>query len=95
MNWKLCMKLLTVVGIIALLLTGCGSSSSSSSSSSSTPTLIVGALHVGSIHDLGYNEAMHDGLEEMKQNVPGVKLLEEDQIPETADAERVYRVIAR
>lgn len=86
MNWKLCMKLLTMVGIIALLLTGCGSSSSSSSS---TSTLIVGALHVGSIHDLGYNEAMHEGLAEMQKNIPGLKVLEAENIPESADAERV------
>jgi basic membrane lipoprotein Med (substrate-binding protein (PBP1-ABC) superfamily) len=77
------MKLLTVVGIIALLLVGCGTSSGSSTK------LVVGALHVGSIHDLGYNQAMHEGLEEMKKNIPGVKVLEEENVPETADAERV------
>jgi len=79
------MKLLTVVAIIAFLLVGCGTSSSSA-----TPTkLVVGALHVGSIHDLGYNEAMHDGLVEMKKNIPGIKLIEAENVPESADAERV------
>ena len=85
MNWRLPIKLLTMVGVIALLLAGCGTSNSSSS----TTQLIVGALHVGSIHDLGYNEAMHDGLEVMKQNVPGVKVIEAENVPESADAERV------
>ena len=62
LNWNLRMKLLTVVGIIALLITGCGTSNAPA------PKLIVGALHVGSIHDLGYNEAMHEGLLEMQKN---------------------------
>jgi basic membrane lipoprotein Med (substrate-binding protein (PBP1-ABC) superfamily) len=80
------MKLLTVIGIIALLLAGCGSSAGTSSGAA--PTLIVGALHVGSIHDLGYNQAMHEGLLEMEKNIPGVKVLEAENVPESADAER-------
>jgi basic membrane protein A len=85
MKSSVLIKLLTMVNIIAFLLVGCGSSSTTSA----TPKLIVGALHVGSIHDLGYNEAMHDGLEQMVKNVPGVKLIEAENVPESADAERV------
>ena len=88
MNWYLPMKLLTVVSIIALLIVGCGTPSTGASSAG-TPQLIVGALHVGSIHDLGYNEAMHEGLLEMEKNIPAVKLLEAENVPESADAERV------
>jgi basic membrane lipoprotein Med (substrate-binding protein (PBP1-ABC) superfamily) len=51
--------------------------------------LKVGALHVGSVNDHGYNEAMHEGLLEMKQNVSGIDLLEAENVPESADAERV------
>lgn len=51
--------------------------------------LTVGALHVGSVNDHGYNEAMHEGLETMKQNVSGIKVLEAENVPESADAERV------
>jgi basic membrane lipoprotein Med (substrate-binding protein (PBP1-ABC) superfamily) len=46
-------------------------------------------LHVGSINDLGYNQAMHDGLVEMKKNIPGIELIEAENVPESADAERV------
>jgi basic membrane lipoprotein Med (substrate-binding protein (PBP1-ABC) superfamily) len=77
------MKLLTVVAIIAVLLVGCGTSGSTGSQ------FVVGALHVGSIHDLGYNQAMHEGLEEMKKNISGVKVIEAENVPESADAERV------
>ena len=87
MKSSLPIKLLTLVSIIAFLFVGCGGSPSPSSTTSSK--LIVGALHVGSIHDLGYNEAMHDGLVQMVKDVPGVKLIEAENIPESADAERV------
>lgn len=61
----------------------------SSAAPAAQSTLVVGALHVGSINDAGYNQAMHDGLVQMQQNVPGIQLIEAEQVPETADAERV------
>jgi basic membrane protein A and related proteins len=51
--------------------------------------IVVGALHVGSIKDAGYNQASHEGLEQLKKNVPGLVLLEQENVPESADAERV------
>lgn len=51
--------------------------------------LIVGAIYVGSVNDAGYNQAMKEGLEEMKKNIPGIKLLEAENVPEGAEAERV------
>lgn len=51
--------------------------------------LVVGAIHVGSIKDAGYNQASHDGLEQLKKNIPGLTLLEAENVPESADAERV------
>ncbi|MEZ4620998.1 MAG: BMP family ABC transporter substrate-binding protein [Caldilineaceae bacterium] len=50
---------------------------------------IVGALHVGSINDAGYNQAHHAGLVAMTENLPNVKLIEAENVPESADAERV------
>jgi basic membrane lipoprotein Med (substrate-binding protein (PBP1-ABC) superfamily) len=50
---------------------------------------IVGALHVGSINDAGYNQAHHAGLIAMTENLPNVKLIEAENVPESADAERV------
>ena len=51
--------------------------------------IVVGALHVGSIKDAGYNQASHEGLQQLKKNVPGLVLLEQENVPESADAERV------
>jgi basic membrane protein A and related proteins len=53
------------------------------------PKLIVGILHVGSISDAGYNQAHYEGIQAMKKNLPGVKVIEAEKIPEGADAERV------
>jgi basic membrane protein A and related proteins len=53
------------------------------------PSLIVGAIYVGSVDDYGYNRAMKDGLEEMKKNIPGLKLIEAENVPETAESERI------
>ena len=51
--------------------------------------LTVGAVYVGSINDYGYNRAMKDGLDHMRQNIPGLKLIEAENIPETAESERI------
>ena len=51
--------------------------------------LKVGALHVGSVNDNGYNQAMHDGLLEMQATIPGIEIIEAENVPESADAERV------
>jgi basic membrane protein A len=53
------------------------------------PPLIVGAIYVGNVNDYGYNRSMKDGLEEMKRNIPGLKLIEAENVPETAESERV------
>ena len=51
--------------------------------------LIFGAIYVGSVNDYGYNRSMKDGLEAMKQSIPGLKLIEAENVPETAEAERI------
>jgi basic membrane protein A and related proteins len=53
------------------------------------PPLIVGAIYVGSVNDYGYNRSMKDGLEEMKKSIPGLKLIEAENVPETAESERI------
>ena len=53
------------------------------------PALTVGAIYVGSTNDYGYNRSMHDGLMAMKAAIPGVTVLEAENVPETAEAERV------
>ncbi len=53
------------------------------------PSLIVGAVFVGSVNDYGYNRSMKDGLDVMQHDIPGVKLLQAENVPETADCARI------
>jgi basic membrane protein A and related proteins len=64
-------------------------SPASGDAAATAPKLIVGALHVGAITDAGYNQAHHDGLMKMKANLPNVEVIEAENVPESADAERV------
>jgi basic membrane lipoprotein Med (substrate-binding protein (PBP1-ABC) superfamily) len=51
--------------------------------------LKVGILHIGSVTDAGYNQAHAEGIQEMKKNLPGVEVIQVENVPEGADAERV------
>src|SRR5204863_5611295 len=53
------------------------------------PKLKVGVLHLGSVNDAGYNQAHAEGVQIMKANLPDVELIEVENVPEGADAERV------
>ena len=54
-----------------------------------TPRLVIGAIYVGTVNDFGYNRSFHDALTQVAAEVPGVKLLEAENVPESAEAERV------
>ena len=73
--------------VLALLLT----LSACSRGDSESPSLTVGAVYVGSIADSGYNQAHHIGLLEMQDRIPELLLLDAENIPEDAAAERVMR----
>ena len=51
--------------------------------------LKVGILHIGSVTDAGYNQAHAEGVQVMKKNLPDVEVIEVENVPEGADAERV------
>ena len=55
--------------------------------------LVIGVLHVGSTNDAGYNQAHHDGIEAMKANFTNVQVIEAENVPESADAERVMETM--
>src|SRR3984885_15975852 len=78
---KRLMALLTVCAALALFAMG--------PAAAEDAPLTVGAIYVGSVNDYGYNRAMKDGLEAMKKNIPGLKLIEAENVPETAESERI------
>jgi basic membrane protein A and related proteins len=51
--------------------------------------LKVGIIHIGSMTDGGYNQAHAEGIAVMKKNLPEVEVIEVENVPETADSERV------
>ena len=51
--------------------------------------LKVGVVHLGSITDGGYNQAHAEGVAVMKRNLPDVEVIQVENVPEGADAERV------
>jgi basic membrane protein A len=57
--------------------------------------LKVGILHIGSISDAGYNQAHAEGVQIMKKNLPNVEVIEVENVPEGADAERVMENMIR
>lgn len=48
--------------------------------------LIIGALHGGPINDAGYNQAMHESIMQIKENIPCVEIIEAESVPEEAGA---------
>ena len=48
--------------------------------------LIIGALHGGPVTDAGYNQAMHDSVMAIKDNIPCVEIIEAENVPEEAGA---------
>lgn len=89
--------LLQVVGLLVLLMIAAAcampaaapTGGESSTAATDGEKLIIGALHVGSVADAGYNQAHHAGLVAMTENLPNVELIEAENVPESADAERV------
>ena len=50
------------------------------------PCLIIGALYGGPVTDAGYNQAMHDSVMVIKENIPCVEIIEAENVPEEAGA---------
>jgi len=79
---------------IALIAIGCGSDDESEDapdaggSAASAQTVTVGFIYVGTIDDGGYNQAAYQG-EQAVAKMPNVKTIHAENVPETAEAERV------
>jgi simple sugar transport system substrate-binding protein len=50
-------------------------------------TLTMGFIYVGPRDDFGYNQAHHEGAKALSA-MPGIKLLEEEKVPETMDVQK-------
>ena len=80
-------RALAIVLGLSLLAAGCGSSDKTASSGSTDGKFTVGFIYVGPKDDFGYNQAAYEGSIAMEKAVPGVKVLQAENVPETAEAE--------
>jgi simple sugar transport system substrate-binding protein/basic membrane protein A len=48
------------------------------------PVLTIGAIYVGSIDDAGYNQALHDSIAVIGDNIDDVEIIEAENVPEDA-----------
>jgi basic membrane protein A and related proteins len=69
-------------------LTACGSDDEADTAASADGGTI-GVLFVGPRNDYGYNQAAWEGIQELKKELPDVKVLEAENVPETSEASRV------
>ncbi len=77
------------LGLVSILLVLAIGLAAATTGAAETPKLIIGAIYVGSVNDYGYNRSFHDALLTVEKNIPGVKVLEAENVPESAEAERV------
>lgn len=82
-----------LVAAVALVSVAWGSSTAPTGTHAPKATLIVGGIHVGSIKDAGYNQAQHDGLVYLRQHVPGIELVEAENVPESPNVETVMQTM--
>jgi basic membrane protein A and related proteins len=76
---------LVLVALVLLALqAGCGSDESGSSGK-----LTIGFLYVGPKNDYGYNQAAYQGSQAVQRAFPNASVLQAENVPETAEAERV------
>mgnify|MGYP001793022848 CR=1 FL=1 len=88
----------TAFGAVTKLSTGCAPSSDSTGATdeggSASDEVVVGFIYVGPKDDFGYNQAHAEGAAAMAANVPGIKIVEEANVPETtAVAESMRNMI--
>jgi simple sugar transport system substrate-binding protein len=92
------LRLLCGLGCLAVLaigLCGCGNSTNVATTAggkakAASDVLSIGFIYVGPKDDYGYNQAHAEGAKAVK-NIPGVKVTEEEKVPETVDVQKTMK----
>ena len=48
-------------------------------------SVVIGAIHVGSVDDRGYNQAHDEGIQQMIERIPDVRVISVENVPETEE----------
>ncbi len=59
------------------------------------PCLIVGALYGGPVTDAGYNQAMHEAVMAIKDNIPCVQIIEAENVPDDGATTTMENMISQ
>jgi basic membrane protein A and related proteins len=95
MNRRLLSTALVLVGLVlALGLAGCGGNDDDEGGGGDKK-LTIGFLYVGPKNDFGYNQAAYQGSQAVKKAFPDANILQAENVPETAEAERVMEKMIR
>jgi basic membrane protein A len=86
------------LAVLAMSLSGCGNTSPAGANTTATAgkaksasdVLSIGFIYVGPKDDYGYNQAHAAGAAAVKQ-MPGVKVTEEERVPETVDVQNTMK----
>jgi len=88
MKTKTVLSILTVLA--AVVLAACAPAAAPAAPTAAPteagPCLIIGALHGGPVNDAGYNQAMHESVMAIQENIPCVEIIEAENVPEEAGA---------
>jgi len=79
---------------LVVALAACGSAESASSGSDGAKDdgeFTAGFIYVGPKDDFGYNQAAYEGSEAMEKELGDVKVLQAENVPETAESEQVMQ----
>lgn len=83
------LPLLAVVCSLGLLAAACGGDDDDETPAGGTDKAVtIGFLYVGAVDDGGYNQAAYQG-QLAVEKLPGVKVIKAENVPESAEAERV------
>lgn len=96
--WKktlLCMMVSLLIVVIAYLNNSSTTTADEEKSAMGTGGSAMGFLFVGPRDDYGYNQAAYVGSEAVKEAFPFMKMLRVENVPETAEAERVMEEMIR
>ena len=85
--------LLAVALALSVGLIGCGGGEQEEEEEEEEPVLTIGAIYVGSVNDAGYNQALHDSIAEIADNIEGVEIIEAENVAEGAATQPMQLMI--
>ncbi len=88
-------RFFSLIAIASLVIAGCGGTTPAPQATSATQAGTVGFIFVGPGDDYGYNQAAYLGSKAVEADLPGVKVLRAENVPETEEAERVMEQMIR